>query len=323
MLRSCRLIIHIGDDAVRTYRSLLILGSLAALAACDVKTKEQIHTLARTDSLRADSIVAMKNELLNEVVGSTQFLSDINSTLARARALQDQKDKQLVTQSGGEVELNKTREERKAVLGKIQLLVARLDSSEARIASLRERAARLTKQDATLNRQVAQYEKSIADVRAQVEQQRTEFQGIIDKQNTQITQLTESNTQLSTQRQALTDTVSTLVTEKNTAYYVIGTKDELIKKGVLVEEGSKRFWVLGGRNIQPARTFDVSTFTRIDRTKDSVIALPAGEYQILTRQNAQFAAPFSVKGQKIAGGLKISQPEQFWEPSKFLILLRS
>ena len=309
---------------MRTPRSsLLILGSLAALAACDAKAREQVHTLARSDSLRADSIVAMKNELLNEVVASTQFVSDINSTLAQARALKDQKDKQLVTQSGGEVELNKSKEERKAVLGKIQLLVARLDSSENRIESLRARATKLSKQDQTLLRQVADYQKSMNGMRTQLEQQRGEFQAVIDKQNSQISDLTTTNTQLATKSQALTDTVTTLVSEKNTAYYVIGTKDELIKKGVLVEEGSKRFWVLGGRTVQPARTFDVGAFTRIDRTRDSVIALPAGEYQILTRQDAKFAAPFSVKGQKIAGGLKISQPEQFWEPSKFLILLRS
>jgi hypothetical protein len=315
--------IHFGDAAVRTYRSLLILGSLAALAACDAKSKEQIQTLAHSDSLRADSLVSMKNELLNEVMSSTQFVSDINATLARARALQDQKEKQLVTQSGGEVELNKAKEERKVVLARIQMLVAKLDSSENRIASLRERASKLSKQDAALNRQFAAAEKSVSDMKAQLETQRAEFQSIIDKQNGQITELTASNTQLTTKTTALTDTVSTLTTEKNTAYYVIGTKDELVKKGVLVEEGGKRFWILGGRTIQPARTFDVNSFTRIDRLKDSVIALPAGEYTILSRQDAQFAAPFSVKGKKIAGGLKIAQPERFWEASKFLILMRS
>jgi hypothetical protein len=42
-----------------------------------------------------------------------------------------------------------------------------------------------------------------------------------------------------------------LTTEKNTAYYVIGTKDELVKQGILVEEGRKRFLLVGGRSVRP------------------------------------------------------------------------
>jgi hypothetical protein len=309
---------------VRMNRSLVVLGSVVALAACTTKdsSKEQLKVLAHADSVRSDSLVAMKNELLNEVMASTQFISDINGSLARARALQDEKSK-LVTQAGSEAELNKAKEERKLVVTKIAHLVARLDSVESRLESTRARARSLSKRDSSLLHQVAQYEKTLTEFRGQVERQRAEYQTIIDHQNTQITELSTTNTQLVAVKEALADTVGQMTTEKNQAYYVIGTKEELIKKGVLVEEGGKRFVVLGGRSIQPARTFDVSAFTRIDRTRDSVIALPAGEYRILTRQNSEFAAPFSAKKGKIAGGLKISQPERFWETSRFLILMRS
>jgi hypothetical protein len=309
---------------VQMKRSLVLLGSVAALAACTTKdsSKEQLKTLAHADSLRSDSLVAMKNELLNEVMASTQFISDINSSLARARALQSEKS--LVTQAGGsEAELNKAKEERKLVVAKIAHLVARLDSVESRLDATRARARSLAKRDSSLLRQVAQYEKTLTEFRGQVERQRAEYQTIIDHQNSQITELSATNTQLVAVKEALSDTVGQMTNEKNTAYYVIGTKEELIKKGVLVEEGGKRFFVLGGRNIQPARSFDVSAFTRIDRTRDSVIALPAGEYRILTRQSSEFTAPFSAKEGKIAGGLKISQPERFWEASRFLILMRS
>jgi septal ring factor EnvC (AmiA/AmiB activator) len=312
-----------GDDAVRTYRSALILAAVAAIAACNGKSSEQVRTEATTDSLHSDSLVAIKNELLNEVMTSTQFLTDINSSLAKARALQEAEKRTLVTQSGGEVELDRVREERKVVLGKINRLVARLDSVESRLEATKTRANSLAKRDASLSKQIAQYERTLADFRTQVEQQRAEYQGIIDKQNAQIAELTQHNEQLVVERQALADTVTTLVSEKNTAYYVIGTKEELIKKGVLVEEGGRRFVVFGGRDLQPARTLDANAFTRIDRTRDSVIALPAGEYQILTRQDAKFASPFSVNGNKIAGGLKISEPDRFWETSRFLILMKS
>ena len=124
-------------------------------------------------------------------------------------------------------------------------------------------------------------------------------------------------------RTALTDTVHNLVSEKNTAYYIVGTKDELIKKGILAQEGGKRFLLVGSRNIAPARELDPSAFTKIDRLANRTITLPEGEYKILSRQNPAYVTPQAQKDGKIAGGLTIDQPERFWENSRFLIIVRS
>jgi hypothetical protein len=128
---------------------------------------------------------------------------------------------------------------------------------------------------------------------------------------------------LTGEKTALSDTVGNLTSEKNTAYYVIGTKDDLEKQGLIVEEGHKRFVVVGGRSLAPARELDPSKFTKIDRVKDRVINLPAGEFEIVSRQNPAYASPFSSKGLKFSGGLRIDQPERFWEPSRFLIIVKS
>jgi uncharacterized coiled-coil protein SlyX len=208
------------------------------------------------------------------------------------------------------------KEERAAVVSRIRELVARLDSSEARVASLRSRAAKLSKQDSSLVSQVAEYEKTITALRETVAQQKADYDAIIAKQNTQIAALssrvdtvTKENVKLAGEKTALIDTVGTLTTEKNTAYYIIGTKDELLKQGVLVEEGHKRFVVLGGRTVAPARDLDPSKFTKIDRLRDRTINFPAGEYTILTRQSPEFASPFASKNGKLSGGMRIDQPE--------------
>ena len=144
-------------------------------------------------------------------------------------------------------------------------------------------------------------------------------------QNTQIASLTSrvdtldrANVQLAGEKAALTDTVSTLVNEKNTVYYVVGTKDELIQRGVLVEEGHKRLLLVGSRSVAPARELNPSLFTRIDRVQDRVINLPAGEYMIFSRQNPTYASPLVAKDGKISGGLRVEQPEKFWAPSTLL-----
>lgn len=310
--------------------SRLILPLLAAaslLVGCDTKAKQQLATLAHADSLRTDSLVSIKNDLLNEVMTSTQFVNDLNVEMAKLKSHAPAK---LDTRLTRESDVESIKEERAAVVKRISELVARLDSSEARVASLRARAAKLSLHDSSLTAQVAEYEKTIVDLRQTVETQKAEYEATIAKQNQQIAALnskvdtvTQQNVKLAGEKTALIDTVGELTTEKNTAYYVIGTKDDLIRQGILVEEGQKRFVIVGGRTVAPARDLDPSKFTKIDRLRDRVINLPAGDYEILSRQNPAFASPFVARDGKISGGLRIDQPEQFWAASRFLIIVKA
>jgi phage shock protein A len=310
---------------MRAFR--LLLPCLVLLGACDTKAKEQLRSLAHADSLRTDSLVSIKNDLLNEVMTSTQFVNSINTEMTK---LKSRKPATLSARSTSESDVTAMKEERTAVVTRIRELVARLDSSEARVASLRSRASKLSKQDSSLVSQVAEYEKTITALRETVAQQKAEYEATIARQNTQIASLnskvdtvTKDNVRLSGEKTALLDTVGTLTSEKNTAYYVIGTKDELVKQGVLVEEGHKRFVLVGGRTVAPARELDPAKFTKIDRVRDRTITFPAGEYTIFTRQSPAFASPFAAKDGKFSGGLRVDQPERFWEPSNFLIIVKS
>ncbi|MEO7085090.1 MAG: hypothetical protein ABI442_03165 [Gemmatimonadaceae bacterium] len=307
--------------------SRLLLLVAMPLAACDTKAKDQLKSLAHADSLRTDSLLSIKNDLLSEVMTSTQFVNDINTEMSKLKSRQAVK---LNTSLTRESDINAIKEERAAVLGQIQALVARLDSSEQRVASLRSRAASLSAHDATLVTQIASYEQTITDLRHTVDKQKADYEATIAKQNVQIAALnskvdtiTTQNTHLTTEKTALIDTVGQLTNEKNTAYYVIGTKDDLVKAGILVEEGRKRFLVVGGRAVSAARELDPSKFTKIDRLKDRNIPFPDGEYTIFTRQNPAYASPQATHDGKLSGGLRIDQPERFWEPSRFLIIIKS
>lgn len=299
--------------------------ALALFGACDSNARTQLTTLAHADSLRTDSLLSVKNELLDELMTSTRFVNDINGEMAKLKS----HPVKLKTQLSNESDLSQIKDERAAVVTKIQELVARLDSSEARLAATRARISTLSRRDKTLSAQVDAYEQTIAGLRSTVEQQKAEYQAIIDKQNAEIASLnqkldtvTKDNVRLAGERSALTDTVSQLTTEKNTVYYIAGTKDDLERLGVLTEEGHRRFLILGGRTLVPSRALDTTKFTRLDRVRDRSITLPAGDYTIFSRQNPQYATAFASKGGKISGGLRIDQPERFWEPSKFLILVR-
>src|SRR5207302_9854033 len=68
----------------------------------------------------------------------------------------------------------------------------------------------------------------------------TNYQTVISSQKETIDQLTEQINQFSADKVALVDSVNQLQEKLNTVYYVIGTKDELLKNGIIVKEGGSR-----------------------------------------------------------------------------------
>jgi uncharacterized phage infection (PIP) family protein YhgE len=305
---------------VRLVRSIPVaLAAATIVAGCNTETQQKLVTVSHADSVHVDSLNKVRSDLMNEVMSSTQFITDINHELAKARALNSKQEPTLETAN----EATASNEQRKLIVARITHLVARLDSVQNRLASTRSRVTALTKQDSVLVAQVAAYEKSISELQASAAKERSDLQAVITRQTGEIASLNSRVDTLNTVRVALTDTVNQLTTQKNTVYYVVGTRDELIKKGILVQEGGKRFVIVGGRRIVPARTLDPAAFSKIDRLTDRTIQLPEGEYEIMSRQNVTFAKAQAAKDGKISGALTIEQPEQFWATSPFLIIVRS
>jgi hypothetical protein len=122
--------------------------------------------------------------------------------------------------------------------------------------------------------------------------------------------LTEAN-------EVLADSLRRITSRANTAWYVVGTRDQLVRSGVLTEEGG----ILGfGKSLAPSRAMARNTFTRIDRLRDTVIALPeAKEYKIVSRHDPGLV---SVTVSPSSGGMmQIKDPERFWSASGWLIVV--
>lgn len=299
-------------------KTSLLLLLIPMLFACDTGAKQQLVALANVDSLRQDSLLNVKNQLLNDVLVSTRFINDINAEIAKARSLPKAKNVALATPAEG----SKISDDREQVLSNIRLVVQRLDAANARIGRLRREAEALSRHDSTLTRQIAEYEQTIAGFRATIETQKQQFQAIVDSQTAYIASLHSTVDTLTSAQAALADTVGQLTAQRNTAYYIVGTREELERDGILVEEGRRQFWLVGSRRVEPSRTLEPAAFARIDITRDTSITLPDGEYTIFSRQDPALTRPFAVKDGKIAGGLYITNPREFWAPSRFLILMK-
>jgi myosin heavy subunit len=273
----------------------------------------------------AKTAEAQKDSLLTEVLETTQFVSDINSEIAKAKSI-------TVKTAGSDPGVpgaKKDREERQEALDRIKQVIARLNESEAKLTETEARAKQSRQRNARLLAQIETFKKTVEDLKTTAEQQKTEYESALAEKDTQIASLagrvdtlSNENSQLSSAKAALTDTVGNLTAYKNTVYYAVGTKDELVKKGVVTKEGSK-FLVFGGTRLEPARNLNPEAFTAIDKTQQTSIPLPRTDkkYKIISRQSPNYLSS-AVKDGKVSGSLEIAQPEEFWAASKYLILVQ-
>jgi hypothetical protein len=262
---------------------------------------------------------AQKDSLLTEVLETTQFVSDLNSELAKAKvaALEIGEDR-------GVPGAQQDKAERQATLGKIRQVIDRLNQSEAKLTETENQVKNAKTRNARLLAQIATYKQTIEDLKTAAEQQRAETEAIIADQRNQIATLAGRVDTLSWEKGWLIDTVAHLTAYKNRVYYAVGTKDELIKSGVVTREGSK-FLFFGGTRLEPARRPNLDAFTMIDKTQTLSIPLPRTDkkYKIVSRQSPDFlAGDISEKGE-VKGVLEIGSPEEFWSASKYLILVQN
>jgi hypothetical protein len=292
----------------------LITMLIFAVLGCDRRHAELQKALSESQAAEAQ-----KDSLLTEVLETTQFVSDVNSELAKARSVA------MINagEDGGAPGADRDRQERKATLARIQQVIARLNESEAKLTATENRAKNARIRNARLLAQISTYKRTIEDLKAAAEQQRAENEAIIADQRSQIALLAGQVDTLDRERTTLRGSVANLITYKNTVFYAVGTKDELIEKGVVKKEGSK-FLFFGGTRLEPARNLNASAFTAIDKTQTLSIALPRSDrkYRIVSRQSPTFLAGDVTGDGDVKGVVEIVSPEEFWSPSRYLILVQ-
>ena len=281
--------------------AFLVAAAALVAAGCD---QQALHVAqARADSLQ--NVAADHDRAVAEVAADARALSDVSSELSKVRL-------------NGKMKLQTAESpdaaRRDSVVQRVRMLVSHVRDADARVKSSQQQIASMTHLSDSL--------------RATLESTVVNFQKMVDDQKTQIATLTARVDSLTGVTIALTDTLNNVQTRDNTVYYVIGTKDDLIKKGVITEEGGARFlFVLwkSGKTLVPARTLDPTVFTAIDRRQVTSIALPdsAQPYRIVSRNdlsalNAQPADNGEIMN---TNKLAIARPEQFWAGSRYLIIV--
>ncbi|MGN0210147.1 MAG: hypothetical protein ACI391_03420 [Muribaculaceae bacterium] len=281
---------------------LMSLACLAILSACDKKPEQDVTTEEQLQD-------ATKQELAAAVADRDQLLSlvnEISSGMAEIKRLEN-----ILTVSTG---VNgETPSQRAQIEADIAAIQQTLQQRREQLEQLERRL-----QQSTLNNKNLQ--QTVETLRAQIDSQSAEIENLrasLDDANRQIGELHSTVDSLHTtvttvtgERDQAQAETQELANEMNTCYYVVASKKEL-KEHKIIESGFLR------KTKIMRSDFDQSFFVTADRRTLHSIALhskkakvhsnhPSGSYQIVDQN-----------GQKV---LKITNPDQFWSISNYLVV---
>jgi len=283
-----------------------------AVASCDKmpwnKRGDSLQTVLTEQQTLGNQLQGQKDSLTRVVLDADAFLGQMDSAIKTVRGLPKSKRNESESPLADQVAA------RREMMERVNALVARAKSTASQLAELQKKQADLQTENAQMRESALEQANKIADDAQMI----ADLGATIERQRAQIVTLEARIDSLSSEMGALG-------TKHFRAYYIIGTEKELIDKHVIVKEGGANLlFMRAGRTLQPARVLNAEVFTAIDQRETKVITVPDStkRYRVISRQDLADAEVAAREGTSFKGNLNITKPDEFWAPSRFLILVK-
>ncbi len=277
---------------------VIILGVSIALFSCNNKNEEQERNPV-VDSL-SNVNTSLNTKLSEKEAALQEFIDAFNEIQENINVIKEKE--KIVTNStqSGDV---KSKEE--TIKEDIQAIYDLLNKNKMKVASL-------SKKLKDSNIKMESLEKMIANLQTMIDEKDKEIEALKDKiesLNIELSNLQTSYQELSQENEIKTEKLYT-------AYYAIGSSKELKEKGVITKEGG---FIGIGKATKLKDDFNKDYFTKIDITKVTSIPISAKSAKILTTHPS---SSYKIIGdKKHVDRIEISNPDEFWSASKFLVIV--
>lgn len=252
----------------------------------------------------ADSLSSVNGELsgqLSEKEAALQeFVNAFNEIQGNLNEIKEKEKIVTASSKSGDV---KSKEE--SIKEDIQAIYDLMAKNKNRIGSL-------SKKLKGANSKIAGLEEMITNLQAQMDAKDgeiAELKSALEAKNIEL-----SNIQMNLET---VEAESSSKTEKmNTVYYAMGTSKELKEKNVITKEGG---FIGLGKSTKVKEDFNKEYFTKIDASQTSSININAKKAKILT--NHPSSSYKLVSTDKMVEKIEITNAEDFWSNSKYLVIV--
>jgi len=258
--------------------------------SCTGKLEEQVAGLQKS----RDSLNVLLNEKQNLLTANEALLTDIENSLTEISG----KEKVMLQENQSNQVKEKILAEIQDLKNKIEEYKSKYHANSGIIAGLKGNISRLQATVDGLNVNIGDKDKEIGELKATNEKERARSQ--------RLSQSVDSMSQVIRDKNAAMDEKDA---EARKAYYVIGTKKELVAKGILGKNGVQ----LNGKP-------DPKLFTQIDYARITSLPIMAKKVSVITAHGKDTYEYFSASTDK-TDSLHILKPKEFWSVSKYLVVV--
>lgn len=276
---------------------------LPVLFSCGSGEKKQT---ALADSL-SNVNMSMKNELTDKEnlladkeAAMTEFVHSFNEIQQNLNEIKAKE--KIISVSSDDKEFKKSNKDQ--IINDIQLIYDLLDKNKQKVASL-------SKKLKNSNLKIEEIELAVTNLTNQLADKETEITGLKSKLETLNVDFANLKIRYAEEQQE-----SNSKTEKlNTAYYVVGSKKDLTKKGLITKKGG---FIGIGKVAESSAVVDGNYFTKIDITQTTEIPIHGDKVKLVSVHPADSYK--LVEGSASIDKIMILNPAKFWSTSKYLII---
>lgn len=285
-------------------KKYLIIIGIAALTACTNGSGKKNTTLEdslSTANLNMQNELKTKEDLLNsKEVAMTEFLNSFNEIQFNLNEIKTKE--KIISASSSSKDIRKANKEQ--ILNDIQAIYDLLDKNKKKVAGLNKKLK-------ASNIKVNEIELAMSNLKEQLNSKEHEIANLqsslealnVDFANLKVRYIDEQQE-------------SELKTEKlHTAYYVIGSKSELMNKGIITKKGG---FIGIGKVSELNTTIDENDFTKIDISQTMEIPIHGDKVKLVSTH--PLGSYKLVEGSASIDKIMILDPEKFWSVSKYLVI---
>ena len=280
-------------------KKLAVLFMCAAmLASCDFKGGSK-DLKAENASLVME--LTQRNAELDDMMGT---FNEVQEGFRKINAAESRVDLQrgTITENSASA--------KQQIASDIEFISKQMEENKAQIAKLQAQLKNSSYNSAQMKKAVAALTAELNAKQQRIEELQTELASKnirIQELDAAVTGLSSEKEELTAENEAKAQTVAAQDKALNTAWYVFGTKSEL-----------KDQKILNRGDVLKDDEFNKDYFTEIDIRKDKEIKLYSKRATLLTTHPA--GSYELAKDDKEQITLKITNPNQFWSVSRYLVI---
>lgn len=274
----------------------LVVCVLAVVACKQERSKTEIEAMQKVDSL--SRIVVQKDNEINDMMNTfgeiEEGFREINEAQNRVA---------IAKQGEGTSSAQRIRENILFIQNTMTQNRELINKLKQQLRESSVKGDALRKLVESMQLQLDEKEQQLQQLRAQLDEKEIRIMELDEK----VANLNDNVSELTTETKQRAETISAQDKQLHTAWFVFGTKSELKEQQILVD----------GKVLQSS--FNKEYFTKIDIRVDKEIKLYSSSAKILTSHPASaYTLQRDANKQYV---LRITDPQQFWSTSKYLVVL--